>query len=77
MAEILNIRADEDMLLALQALMSDGTPKSRANRHAIIEAGARDARQRLGCEVEALAAAPLRPPGNAQVLREMGALRAW
>jgi hypothetical protein len=77
MTEMIAVRPDEATRLALAELTADGTKVSDAVRAAIIEAGARHAKQRLRDEVAALATDPVDLREAAQVLRDMEALGAW
>ena len=77
MSEMIAVRPDEATRSALVELTSDGTTVSDAVRSAIIEAGARHAKQRLRDEVAALAGDPHDARVAAQVLRDMEALGAW
>jgi len=77
MAATITFRPDEETRLALDELTADGTPVSAAVRDALVEAAARHARARLRAEVEALAEDPADRAEAAQVLRDLGELRAW
>lgn len=77
MAATITFRPDDDARLALEELTSDGTPVSTAVREALIAAAAKHAKSRLRAEAEALAADSDDRAEAAQVLQDMGTLRAW
>lgn len=72
--EMIAVRPDADTRRALTELTADGTTVSEAVRAALIEAGARHAKERLRAEVAALAADPEDRADAARVLRDMEAL---
>ncbi|MGL5809256.1 MAG: hypothetical protein ACRCYQ_04865 [Nocardioides sp.] len=77
MPSTITFRPDENTLLALEELTSDGTSVSTVVRCALIEAAARHARSRLRAEVAALAANREDRADAIQVLKDMESLRAW
>lgn len=77
MTKTIAVRPDDATRRALAELTADGTKVSDAVRTAIIEAGARHAKQRLRDEVAALASDQADLEEAARVLRDMESLGAW
>jgi hypothetical protein len=77
MAETITFRPDDDALRALAVLTKDGTTVSNALRAALIDAARLRAQEKLRSESAALAANEQDRAEAAQVLRDMGTLRAW
>jgi hypothetical protein len=77
MAETITFRTDDDTAEAIAVLTRDGTSVSAAVRAALIAAARVRATGQLRAQAEALRNDPNDRAESAQVLRDMGTLRAW